>query len=252
MKDFSHDPNSEAVEVLGADRKGQWLFLCDHATNAVPDWLGGSLGLPAEDMARHIAYDVGAAGVTRELGALLDAPAVLSKFSRLVIDPNRAEDDPTLVMQVYDGTIIPGNRSVPPAGIAERLERLYRPYHNAVAKLAEARPNPILVSVHSFTPRLSGRRPRPWHVGVLTASDRRIGKPIIDLLRADPDLCVGDNEPYTGALKGDAMDRHGVQTGRPHVLIEIRNDLIGSRQDQRNWAERLAPLLIKALSIARL
>ncbi|MBF9030737.1 N-formylglutamate amidohydrolase [Rhodobacterales bacterium HKCCE3408] len=243
---------NESHHVEGADRRGRWIVTVDHASNRVPPEIGGgSLGLPPEDMARHIAWDPGAAGTARALGRLLDAPVVMSNFSRLVIDPNRGEDDPTLVMRLYDGSIIPANRHVDRSEVERRLNAYYRPYHAAIARLADARNDPVLLAVHSFTPQFRGRPPRPWHVGVLYAGDTRLALPLIARLRDEPDLCVGDNEPYTGHLEGDAMDRHGVKTGRPHVLIEIRNDLIATPEAEIAWAERLAPMLDAALAIAQ-
>ncbi|MFN3937571.1 MAG: N-formylglutamate amidohydrolase [Gemmobacter sp.] len=239
--------------ISGADRPGRWLVTCDHATNRVPDWVGGgSLGLPDEDMHRHIAYDVGAAGVAEALAAHLDSPCLLSDFSRLVIDPNRGEDDPTLVMRLYDGSIVPGNRTIDADGIERRLDALWRPYHAAYARLAARRSDTVIVAVHSFTPRLRGRTPRPWHVGILSAGDRRLSDPLLELLRAEPDLCVGDNEPYSGHLPGDAIDRHALRHGRANTLIELRNDLIASAEGQRYWAARLAPMLEHALAQANL
>lgn len=231
-------------EIDGEDRPGRWLITCDHAANTVPDFVGGgSLGIAPEDMARHIAYDVGAAGVARALARALNAPAILSDFSRLVIDPNRGEDDPTLVMQLYDGTIIPANRGVAPAQVEERLEKLYRPYHAACARLA-ARPGTIIVSIHSFTPQLRGRPPRPWQIGVLYApADARFSLPLIARLQQAQDLCVGVNEPYLGHLPGDSIDRHALRSGRHNTLIELRNDLIATEPQQQAWAERLAPIL---------
>ena len=229
------------------------MVTCDHASNRVPeDIAGGDLGLPAEDMARHIAYDPGAEGVSRALGAALDAPVILSRFSRLVIDPNRGEDDPTLVMRIYDGSIIPANRAVDAAEVERRLSLFHRPYHNAVADVLVARHAAVVVSVHSFTPQFVGRPPRPWHIGVLYAGDTRLAYPLIERLRDEDDLCVGDNEPYSGHLPGDAMDRHGVQAGRLHVLIEIRNDLIETGEKQAAWGHRLAGLLAEALESAEL
>lgn len=236
-------------DIVGKSRPGRWLVTCDHATNTVPpDVGGGDLGLSAADMSRHIAHDIGAAGVVHHLAAHLDASAVLAGFSRLVIDPNRGEDDPTLIMRLYDGTIIPANRHVGPDEAARRLARHYRPYHEALAGLAARRADTALVSVHSFTPQLRGRAPRPWHVGVLFARDDRLARPLIARLRAAGDLCVGENEPYSGHLPGDALDRHATAAGRPNVLIELRNDLIETPKAQAAWAARLAPVLVAALA----
>lgn len=244
---------TDAVEVIGADRGGLWVVTCDHASNRVPDDVaGGDLGLSAADIARHIAYDVGALGVARAMGEALVAPVVASRFSRLVIDPNRGEDDPTLLMQVYDGSIIPANRGVTDTEVERRLVRFHRPYHAAVAEVIASRTDPILVAVHSFTPQLRGRDPRPWHVSVLYAGDTRLAYPLIARLNAEDDLCVGDNEPYSGHLPGDALDQHGVQPGRLHVLIEVRNDLIERDADQRAWGIRLAGLLDAARASADL
>ena len=233
--------------IEGADRPARWLVTCDHATNTVPPRINsGSLGLPEADMARHIAYDIGAAGVTRALAARLNGPALLSNFSRLVIDPNRGEDDPTLLMKIYDGTLIPANRHADSAEQARRLDLCYRPYHAAHADLA-ARPGTVIVSVHSFTPQLKGRPPRPWEIGILYASDARLAHPLLATLRAKGDLTVGDNEPYSGHLPGDSIDRHALRAGRPNVLIELRNDLIETAAQQQTWADRLAPLLESTL-----
>ena len=242
---------SAAVSEVNPAGRSRILLLCDHATNIVPeDVAGGDLGLPPQEMARHIAWDIGAAGVTEALSGLLDAAAVLTRFSRLVIDPNRGEDDPTLVMRLYDGTLVPANRAVGPAEIERRLEAFHRPYHRAVAaaieRLAAAGRAPALVAIHSFTPRLKGRAPRPWQVGILWHRDGRIALPLIARLRAEG-FCVGDNEPYSGELEGDTMSRHGTRNGLPHVLIELRHDLIATPDDQRLWAERLAPMLAQVI-----
>lgn len=240
---------NESYQIEGAARPGRWLITCDHASNAVPPWVaGGSLGIGAADMTRHIAWDVGAWGVAQELGRLLDSPVIGSCFSRLVIDPNRGEDDPTLVMKLYDGTVIPANRPVGVEETERRLDRLYRPYHAALARLAARQGDTVIAAVHSFTPGLKGRPPRPWQVGVLYSHlDERLSVPLIARLRAGDDLCVGDNEPYSGHLPGDAIDRHALQTGRLNTLIEVRNDLIVTAPDQARWAARLAPVLVAAL-----
>lgn len=238
---------SEAVYEHVAGRPGERvLLLCDHASNAVPDLVAGGLGLPEAEMRRHIAYDIGARGVTLGLARRLGAEALLTRFSRLVIDPNRGEDDPTLVMRLYDGTVVPGNRHATPAEVEARLARLHRPYHRAVEAaleriLAGGR-TPAIVSMHSFTPRLKGRPPRPWQVGVLWHRDGRLARPLIARLR-DEGLTVGDNEPYSGELEGDTLSRHGTARALPHVLIEIRQDLIGSPEGEAAWAARLAPVI---------
>jgi len=242
---MTHPP----YEIIGQDRPSRWLVTCDHASNAVPAEVGGgSLGLSASDMGRHIAYDVGAAGVTRALAARLGAPAVLSTFSRLVIDPNRGEDDPTLLMKLYDGTVIPANRHAGPDEVQRRLAAYYHPYHAAYAALAGRRADTVICAIHSFTPRLNGRAQRPWEVGVLYSHhDPRLALPLIDRLRG-AGFVTGDNEPYAGHLDGDAIDRHALKPGRPNVLIEVRNDLICDAVGQDLWAARLAPILEQVLS----
>ncbi len=234
--------------IHGEDRPSRWLITCDHATNTVPPEInGGDLGLPREDMERHIAYDVGAYEVSKHLGEILNAPVIAANFSRLVIDPNRGEDDPTLLMKLYDGSIIPGNRHADAAERERRLDMCYRPYHDALGRLA-ALPHAVIVSMHSFTRQLRGREPRPWHIGVLHTPDERFSAPLIDRLKAEEDLCVGVNEPYTGVLPGDAIDTHCTSHGRPNALIELRNDLIADHAGQRAWAEKLSVVLQDALA----
>lgn len=221
------------------------LILCDHASNAIPpDY--GSLGLSPDQLERHIAYDIGAAEAARTLARALGAPAVLSCFSRLLIDPNRGEDDPTLVMKLSDGAIVPGNARADAAEVTRRLERFYRPYDRAVgeaiaAALAAGVP-PAILSIHSFTPSWKGV-PRPWHVTVLWDCDPRLPRPLLDALAAEPGLIVGDNEPYDGALAGDTMHRHATRLGLSNALVEIRQDLIASREGSIEWGRRLARAL---------
>jgi predicted N-formylglutamate amidohydrolase len=221
------------------------LILCDHASNAVPPDLG-DLGLSPAEFQRHIAYDIGAAAVTRLLAHRLGAPAILTRFSRLIIDPNRGRDDPTLVMRLSDGAVVPGNAKVDEAEIAARIERFYDPYDAAITAhihraLAAGHP-PVIVTVHSFTPNWRGW-PRPWHVGILWDADERFARPLLDGLSAEEGLVVGDNEPYDGALAGDTIDRHATVRGLANALIEIRQDLIASDEGAEEWAERFARLL---------
>ena len=240
--------------IYGAERRSRWLITVDHASNLVPeDISGGDLGLDPADMARHIAYDVGARGTSLRLGELLDAPVICANWSRLCIDPNRGADDPTLVMKLYDGTIIPGNRDVDDAEIARRKSMHYQPYHDALEALAAERDNVVVIAMHSFSPRLKGRAPRPWEIGVLHArQEDRFGKALIAELEQEADLTVGDNEPYSGWLPGDSIDQHALQPGRLNALIELRNDEIDTPETQKAWAERLAPILQNTLATSGL
>lgn len=232
------------VEIEGDPRSGL-LILCDHASNHVPAEYA-NLGLDAVQLSRHIAFDPGAAAVTKGLAYRLGAPAVLSAYSRLLIDPNRGEDDPTLVMRLSDGAIVPGNHHVDEGERARRIDRWYRPYHAAIDAAIRtalaAGTVPALVSMHSFTPVWRGNR-RPWHAGILWDRDPRLALPLIEALAADPALVVGDNEPYAGALRNDCMYEHGTRRGLPHALIEIRQDLIADQTGIAAWVDRLATIL---------
>lgn len=239
------------VHVIGRERPSRWLIVCDHATNTVPAGIAnGSLGISESDMSRHIAFDIGAAGTAVRLAELLNAPVVMSNFSRLVIDPNRGEDDPTLVMKLYDGTIVPANRNVSDLDVDERLRLCYRPYHATIAEMAARHTKTVVISIHSFTPQLRGRAPRPWHVGFLHAEDARLSRAAATLLGADSDYCVGLNVPYSGKLAGDTIDKHAVLQNRHNTLIEVRSDLIADEAGQLEWAERFAHLLPQALAVA--
>lgn len=238
-------PRFEPVETLAGDPSCGLLLLCDHASNALPHNYG-SLGLLQHELERHIGYDIGAAAVTRGLAAHFGAPALLTRYSRLLIDPNRGEDDPTLVMRLSDGAIIPGNRHADAAEIADRVARYHRPYHAAIsahldAVLAQGHV-PLIFSMHSFTPVWKGRA-RPWQIAVLWDKDPRMARPMIEHFRADPALTVGDNEPYDGCLEGDTLYQHGTRRGLPHVLIEVRQDLIADAAGVADWTARLAACL---------
>jgi len=234
------------VRIAG-DAAASLILLCDHASNRVPDEFG-DLGLPHAELSRHIAYDPGAAGVTRALAERIAAPAIMSTFSRLVIDPNRGVEDPTLIMQLSDGAVVPGNAAVDMTERRRRIAAFHQPYHEAIAAEIDGRLAvgivPALVSVHSFTPVWRGRI-RPWQIGILWDSDKRLAAPLIAGLAADPALTVGDNEPYSGALRGDTLYRHGTRRGLAHALIELRQDLIADDAGVESWADRLATILVE-------
>lgn len=240
----------DAYEALPGRLDGGLLLLCDHASNAVPARYG-DLGVAAADFERHIAYDIGAAVVTRHVASLLAAPAILTTYSRLLIDPNRGAADPTLVMRLSDGAIVPGNARIDAAEIAERTRLYWQPYRDRIDATTDAMMAtgtvPAILSVHSFTPRMKGVD-RPWHIGLLWDADARLAAPLHAALATEPDLQppedrIGDNEPYDGALPGDTMETHATRRGLPHVLIELRQDLIATPAQGTAWGERLARLL---------
>lgn len=243
-----------AYQISGAKHTGRWLVTCDHACNHVPDELEGDLGVSQADMSRHIAFDIGARGLSHALADKLSSPCIESTFSRLVIDPNRGEDDPTLVMKIYDGTLIPKNRYIDDTEIERRLSTYYRPYHSALNDLLQQQENRVICAIHSFTPQLKGHAKRPWQIAVLSGSDKRLTAPLIknmrecvalkaEAARLGEPLHIGDNMPYSVGLPGDSTDRHAIKTGRANVLIELRNDLIETEEDQDKWAALLAPHL---------
>lgn len=240
--------DEDAYEIVPGDTAAGLVLIADHASNRVPADLA-ALGLPESEFRRHIAFDIGVEGVTRALAARLGVPAVLSRFSRLVIDPNRGDDDPTLIMRLSDGAVVPGNARIGPQEREARIARFWRPYHEAIRSTIDAvfaaGRAPVLFSLHSFTPVWRGH-PRPWHCGVLWDADPRLPKLLLDRLGADPALVVGDNEPYDGALSGDTMYRHGTRRGLVHAILEVRQDLIADAEGIAVWADRLAPILTEA------
>ncbi|MDF1607901.1 N-formylglutamate amidohydrolase [Hoeflea sp. YIM 152468] len=236
----------QPFEIIPGDPRRSLVILADHAMNRLPAEYG-DLGLSAEAFTRHIAYDIGVEDVTRGLCARLGVPGVLGCFSRLLIDPNRGEDDPTLIMKLSDGMVIPANHPLSADERERRLNHYHRPYHDAVGSVIaetwrKSGKPPLVISLHSFTPSWKGVA-RPWHAGVLWDTDPRAVHPLINALSADPELIVGDNEPYDGALRGDTMHRHCSMTGLAHALLEIRQDLIAYPADVETWVSRLTPIL---------
>jgi predicted N-formylglutamate amidohydrolase len=238
--------NFEPIEIVQGNYSRGLLVVADHAMRHLPDEYN-RLGLSDAEFERHIAYDIGVEGVTRYLSQLTKAPAVMARYSRLLIDPNRGEDDPTLVRQIYDGAVIRANYPLSANEKEYRLANFYRPFRHAVRDCAlqcEATSGGacFIVSVHSFTP-VMGLKPRPWQIGLLWDKDDRAFARLSVLLANDAGLQVGNNEPYDGALKGDTLYEEGTKLGRAHILLEIRQDLIADDAGQRAWAERLAPMI---------
>ena len=225
---------------------GQFIVVCDHASNHIPAKFG-TLGLRPQDLARHIAWDPGALGVAAELARLLDAPLAESRVSRLIVDCNRPLDAPDLISPLSETTEIPGNRELDAAAWEERIAISHRPFHAAVEGLIEDRLAAGLgcqmIAVHSFTPVYRGIS-RSWHIGVIHDDDERLSRPLIAALRMQADIEVGDNQPYSPADRVYyTLERHGRSRGLACVMIEVRNDEIATPEQQRSWAERLAPML---------
>lgn len=240
-----------AFDIVEGNWRGGLLLICDHARNAIPSHYE-NLGLTASQLARHIAYDIGMEALTRRLAEILGVPAVLSTYSRLLIDPNRGEDDPTVLMRLSDGAVVPGNRFADSAEKERRLNLYHRPYHQAISAsidhmMASGQP-PMLISLHSFTPVWRGFV-RPWHAGVLWDRDGRVAQKLIAALKEGGELIVGDNEPYTGELTGDTMNRHGTDRGISHALLEVRQDLVSDNAGVEHWAAILAPVFEQLLTV---
>ena len=221
--------------VFNPDGAATILLLCDHASNAVPRRLAG-LGLLERDLNRHIAHDIGAAGITRFLAKRFDAPAILAGYSRLVIDCNRPLDHPTSIIPESDATAIPGNARISDSKRSARATACFWPYHHEIARtLAGFDRRGIvtaLIAVHSFTPVLLGSR-RPWQIGVLWNEDDRIAAPLIAALRARTEYDIGDNEPYSGkSHTGFTIAEHAIAEGRPCVMLEIREDLVPDAESE--------------------
>lgn len=249
------DPDEPApAELIHREGSSPFLLVCDHAGNRIPRRLG-ALGLSDADRQRHIAWDIGIAGVGRALSPLLDAALLLQSYSRLVIDCNRDPAVPSSIPEISETTEIPGNLGLDAAARAARLAAIFHPYHAQLSAIldrraAEHRPT-VLVALHSFTPVYKGVR-RPWQIGVLYNRDARLAHALLALLRAKGDLVVGDNEPYRiSDLTDYTVPVHGEGRGLPHVEIEIRQDLIAAPAGQQLWAQRLLSLLPAAVAALR-
>jgi predicted N-formylglutamate amidohydrolase len=240
----------QSFRILPGRADAGLIILCDHADNAFPPQYG-TLGLPVDQLKRHIAYDIGAASITEQLSRSLGVPAVMTRFSRLLIDPNRGADDPTLIMRLSDGAVIPGNKHLDDTERSKRTSLYYAPYHKAIDRVIDqclaTGTAPALLSLHSFTESWKGT-PRPWHVGILWDKDPRLAQPLLDGFYAGNDLIVGDNEPYKGHLRGDCLWQHGTQRGLANAIIEYRQDLVRDAEGQAGWAQRTHAIMVKTLA----
>ena len=232
-----------------ADGASPVLLVCDHASNHLPSRYG-SLGLGADDLLKHFAWDPGALAISRRLSELLDAPLVYGCVSRLCIDVNRDPSDFNSIAETADGVAVPGNAALSTAERERRVAEVYAPFHAALAGLLAQRKGQgirsALVSIHTYAPSLHGIV-RPWHCGVIFACDARMGEALVAGLRAEGGLAIGVNEPYAPSDRVyHTMSRHGEDNHNPAVMIEVRHDLVLTADGQSEWAMRLAPLLHRA------
>ncbi|HJP39750.1 MAG: N-formylglutamate amidohydrolase [Gammaproteobacteria bacterium] len=239
------------VEVLHADSAYPVLLVCDHATNRIPASLDG-LGISPVDLETHFAVDIGAADIVRHISRKLKLPAVLTTYSRLVVDCNRILSDPSAFPLYLEHMLVPSNHELDHDGRKDRADTLYWPYHKAIrdclTDLETVDGVPALVAIHSFTPAL-GDNIRPWHLGVLWDKDPRIPLPLLSALRKLDGIIVGDNEPYSGKHQHDfTVDHHAEAEGLAHVSVEIRQDLIETPQGVQYWGDLLATALVPILS----
>ena len=231
---------SGAARVLRPEGRSRFLLICDHASNYVPTELN-DLGLGSSDLGRHIAWDIGAAGVTEVLSEMLDATAVLSGASRLVVDCNRHPDARELVPEMSDGTLIPGNVGLDDDARALRIASWFAPYHDLVERMLEGRSSAVLVSVHTMTASLSARPGVRPQVALSSYEDRSLAEPMLEFLRGPGDVTVGDNEPYDLDPAIDySTPFHALRRGLPHLQVEFRQDEVGDTAGQRRWATRFA------------
>ena len=238
------------VRVINPKGASSFLLIGDHAGNAVPKALG-SLGLSDAELARHIGWDIGIGELGALLSEKLDAVFVRQSYSRLVIDCNRSPSQPDLIAEVSDGTVVPGNAGLGEAERAARFAEIHTPYQAAIAAEIARRDaagmTTVLVALHSFTPAMKGAlrdQARPWHIGILhDGGDTAFAHVLLDVLRDEADLVVGDNEPYRMDLIDYTIPRHAYPQRRPYAEIEVRQDLLADSAGCAAWADRLARVL---------
>ncbi|MEE8119511.1 MAG: N-formylglutamate amidohydrolase [Gammaproteobacteria bacterium] len=237
--------------VINREATRPLLLVCDHASKTIPVSLN-NLGIEPGKSETHIAWDIGAAGLCEKLSEHLGATAVLTTYSRLVIDCNRRLNDPTAFVTVADGTSVPGNENLDQDARCARIENIYQPYHEVIQaclnRQLAANKTPAMLSIHSFTPVLEGLH-RPWHIGVMWDRDPRIPVPLMHNLAKQNGLMIGDNEPYSGRHHWDyTVDHHAEANGLPHTVIEVRQDLLADEAAQTHWANILAEALEPVLA----
>jgi predicted N-formylglutamate amidohydrolase len=239
----------QPVTVTNQGGRSPFVIVADHAGKYLPRGLQ-MLGLQAADCERHIAWDIGAGAVGGLIGDALDAMVIRQNYSRLAIDCNRMPGSETSIVELSELTTVPGNIGLSQAQIEGRVREIFQPYHDRIAgeldrRRQAGRPT-ALIAVHSFTPVFRAAA-RPWHVGVLYNRNPRLANILMDLLRCEQGLVVGDNEPYAVTDASDyTIPIHGEQRDLQHVLVEIRQDLIADEAGQRRWAAVFAQLLPQA------
>lgn len=245
------DDEPPPFEVVRGDGASPFFLICDHAGRRIPRALG-TLGLGDDDLARHIAWDIGARGLAEAMSERLDAILIAQTYSRLVIDCNRPLTSPTSIAPRSEDTDVPGNADVSADEAAARAREIFSPYHARIAaeldaRAAAKRPT-FLISVHSFTPVYKGFV-RPWHLGMLYHRDARIAQAMLAMIRAEGEWVVGDNEPYSVSDGTDyAIPVHGEQRGLAHLELEVRQDLIADEAGQRAWAGRIVGWLERLIA----
>ena len=224
--------------------ENQILIIADHASNYVPKD-NNKLGLPDSFLDQHIAFDIGVKELSLDLSNRLKCRVIQGKYSRLLIDLNRDIEDPTVIPEIVDRKIIPGNIGLSKSEIRSRVKKIYNTYHQEIEQTIKNKKVKVILSLHSFNPIFKNKK-RLLKFGILSNEDKNLSRIIIDQLRLQK-LNVGDNEPYKGDLIGDSMYRHGLRNKIPHALIEVRNDLLSNTTKIKRVSKLLHKTIVKSL-----
>lgn len=234
------------AEIVNVSGYARFVVVCEHAGRQIPRLLE-KLGISDDDRKRHIAWDIGAWEIAKRVSTRLGAPLIGQRYSRLVCDCNRSPDADDVIPQWSDGTFIPGNDGLSASSRMARIEEIHEAFHREVTKLLDDHARRVrdlaLISIHSFTPKLNGKK-RPWHVGILHPSSGSLQSSFLSAFRSDPEIVAGDNEPYS-LLEDDSftLGRHGIGRGIDCIEIEIRQDLIEGPSGQQAWAHRICDVI---------